>query len=146
MIFDSTYEAYKWFRRYEIYTDADFDFNTEGYWLQTQDKLNMKMGDWFLFRHVKDGSLISRPILGLFVGHTIWDQALVIEYVEQKRAWGWSHEVITNKELNYSMHINQLDQEVDHVQFWTDDIKVLGHWKSKPTRAELRAALEKMRK
>lgn len=85
---------------------------------------------------------ISRPILAIFTNYKIWDQALVINFVQPQRAWMQSHEVITNPEINYSMKAAEIDDEVQAIQFWTDNIKVIAHWKQKPSIKELKQALK----
>lgn len=99
------------------------------YWGDWQRK--PKFGEWMLFKHWRgEDNMISKPILALTLGHTLWDQALVLEYVEEWRGF----------------HINQMkfvpDKEVKHVQLWTDEIIVLGQWEQKPSFSELRKALK----
>lgn len=148
MIFKNKHEARKWFLKYKPLTENVISFCYE------YDSKNWGFGDWILFHHITneqnyDGDscstsnelVISRPILAVFTNFKIWDQALVINFIQPERAWMYSHQVITNPENNYSMHIMSLDDEVEAIQFWTDNIKVLGHWKQKPSIKDLRLAL-----
>lgn len=149
--FDHIYEVKNWFRRYE---PVDFsDPNEEGYWLGCKDKPNM--GDWVLFQHIRQGSYvngayeyeISRPILGLCVGHTIWDQALVLQIVEEERAYVGNQKIklkVYNEDGSLS-HKNSLimsyENQIEFFEFWSDDIRLLGKWKVKPNWKELKKVL-----
>jgi len=110
------------------------------YWDKYLEKPTM--GEWLLFKHVmrdENSESISRPILGLVVGHTFWDMALVLEYVTEWRAWECNSKVLnTNVDSYYPIVDN--DKTVKHIQFWTDNIIVIGHWEYKPKFKELRAA------
>jgi|GEM_PF-6158626 len=64
-----------------------------------------------------------------------------MEFIENKRAWTFSHKVITNPERDIKMHICCLDDEIENIVFWDDNIYVLGHWKNRPTISELKIAL-----
>ena len=97
------------------------------YWTEYLKKPTM--GEWLLFKHVKrdeNTSTISKPILGLVVGHSIWDMALVLEYVTEWRAWEHNTEVLNpNVKCHYPIASN--DKTVKHIQLWTDNIIVIGH-------------------
>jgi hypothetical protein len=136
MVFNKLYEARDWFLNY-----TEFEKPVINFWYDYDFK-DWKFGDYILFQHIKDGKLISRPILAIFTSFTVWDQALVINFIQNKRAWTWSHEVITNPENNYKMNICMLDDEIENIQFWTDNIHVLGHWKNRPTLSELKSSLQ----
>jgi hypothetical protein len=146
MIFENIYEARNWFLKYSPISEEEDD-KIPFFWHNLSDH-KWEFGDWILIQHIiekehgKDRE-ISRPILAIFTNFKIWDQALVINFVQPQRAWMLSHEVITNKELRYSMYISSLDDEVESIQFWTDNINVLGHWKNKPSIGEIKKALNK---
>lgn len=130
MKFKNKREAVTFFRDYKSFKGVFPDYWSNGRFSQ--------MGEWLLFKHIKHtdkGYNISRPILALVVGHTIWDQALVIEFVEEWRAFHFN---------NYigDYYIMEEDKDVDHIQFWTDDIEVMGSWKHKPTFRELKKAMK----
>lgn len=146
MIFKTLREARDWFLKYKPLTEEVISF------CYKHDHTDWEFGDWILFQHIThneeqtgdfDKQLISRPILAIFTNFKIWDQALVINYVQPQRAWMRSHEVYNSPESKYTSYICELDDEVEAIQFWTDDIKVLGHWKHKPTIAQLKLALKK---
>lgn len=106
----------------------------------------MKFGDWIIFQHItykENVATISRPILGIFVDYTIWDQALVVNFIESPRAWTAFNKVVTNKELNISMLIAVVDPEVESIPLWNENIKVLGFWKTKPTYQQLKKSIKK---
>lgn len=136
MVFKNIHEARNWFLNYLPLEDKVPEF-----WTQYDHK-SWKFGDYILFQHIKDGKTISRPIYGIFTNFTVWDQALVMGFIQNRRAWT-SHEIITNAERNISYPICCLDDEVEQIQFWTDNIKVLGHWKYKPSISELKSGLYK---
>lgn len=137
-------EVYDKFAKYEPLSDVD-KINSKSYWYEYEPL--PVMGEWILFKHVKTiypkgveyESLISKPILGLVVGHTVWDQALVLEYVTEWRGFEVNSEVFTG---GYYDSIALGDKKVKHIQFWTDNIIVLGHWKTKPTFFELRQSFK----
>jgi hypothetical protein len=140
MIFKKLREAREHFRRY-----IPVDKSTSGRWFYRSQLLipmGLNFGDWILFQHIVNGLTVSCPIYGIFTGWKIWDQALVINFVEKERAWMNNNEVVTNEDINYTMHINHLDDEVQAIQFWTDDIVLLGHWKDKPAINQLKQALK----
>lgn len=142
MEFQTIQEAEKIFNPYLplIKTDSKKEIS---YWDEYDPK--PKMGEWLLFKHIKienDTLVVSRPILGLVVGHTIWDMALVLEYVTEWRAWEHWCQIYNPKATEY-YSISCENKKVKHIQFWTDNIIVIGHWQHKPSFRELRAALKK---
>ena len=136
MVFEKLYVARNWFLNY-----TEFEKPVINFWYD-YDSHGWKFGDYVLFQHIKDGKSISRPILGIFTSFTVWDQALVMNFIQNKRAWTFSHELITNPEHGYKMAIGFLDDEIECIQFWTDNINVLGYWKRKPTLTELKTAIK----
>lgn len=138
MVFKNLYEAKKWFRNYVQLENPGL---ISDFWTNYNHK-DWKFGDYILFQHIHDGKLISRPIYAIFIDFTIWDQAPVLSLVENKRAWTFSHEVVTNAEYDIKMHICCLDSEIENIVFWDDNIYILGHWKNRPTINELRTSLE----
>lgn len=96
---------------------------------------NWKFGDWILIQHVKPAKesdtkyQISEPIFALFVGFTVWDQALVINYI---------------RPLNDAQVFDH-DPEVEHIPLWHENCIVLDHWHEKPTISELRMGLRNKR-
>jgi hypothetical protein len=135
MIFNKIHEARDWFLNYKkIENNKSLFFWTE------YDFKDWKFGDYILFQHIKDDNLVSRPIFAIFISFTVWDQALVINYIQPKRAWMYWHEVITNPDPKsyYSMPIGHMDDEIENIQFWTDNIHVMNHWKSRPSITQLR--------
>jgi hypothetical protein len=134
MIFQEKYEAKRWFRKYTPYEGKVKDEIPDG----------IKFGDFVLFRHINGtDKLISRPILGVFVGFSVWDMSLVFQFVEKLRAWEYHHKVITNRELGISLHLASMDREVEYVPLWHDGIKVIQKWGNKPTISQLKQALYK---
>lgn len=139
MIFNKLYEARNWFLQYK-----PLEEKVPFFWTEYNHK-PWEFGDYIFFQHIKvenKAQVISRPILAIFTGFKIWDQALVINFVQKTRAWMYSHEVVTNPDINYTMTIAYLDDEVESIQFWTDNIKILGYWKNRPTFSELKQSLK----
>lgn len=147
MRFDNIEEAREWFRKYTPISEEE-DRKIPFFWDDLPEH-KWKFGDWILIQHIQPSEygskdrVISRPILAIFTNFKIWDQALVINFVQPRRAWEYAHEVITNPEIGYSMPIGTLDDEIEAIQFWTDNIKVLGHWESKPSIGQLKEAMIK---
>lgn len=141
MNFRNIYEAKEWFLKYIPLKNKAINFCYD----YPETKYKWKFGDWILIQHIQHSTnnemVISRPILAIFTGYTIWDQAWVINFVQQKRAWMNSHQVKTNPELEYYWFVSGLDYEVETIQFWTDNMHVIAHWKHKPTISELKHAL-----
>jgi hypothetical protein len=106
----------------------------------------LKFGDRILFRHIKpEGgnrrrSVISRPIIAIFLGISAWDMATVINFVQPRRAWITNCKIGDNEENATPERLD--DYEAEQIQFWTDNVILLGHWKTKPTFGELRKALK----
>ena len=119
----------------------------EGWWLYrdlgNKSLRNWRMGDFLLFQHIK-GKEISRPIYGCIAGFNLWDQALVLHFIESARAIHRStkNEILVNLERNYYCSWDELDPETEPIQFWTDEIKVWGHWSQRPSISELKKAYE----
>ena len=94
-----------------------------------------KVGDWILIQHVKPSvefaptHIISDPFLALFVGFSVWDQALVINYVRPV----------------HPMKVFDDDPEVEHIPLWSENALVLGHWHTQPTISELKVGLRNKR-
>ena len=91
-------------------------------------------GDWILFHHIdgREGRLfgadeyrISDPILAVFVGFSVWDQALVLNYVEPVP----------------EMLLFTEDPKVENIALWADNVFVRGHWRTKPSFRQLKGAL-----
>lgn len=138
MIYEKICEAKKAFRKYGPYLETDrvewFSYSAKAH--------EIKMGDFILFQHITDKT-ISRPILALFVGYSMWDMALVMNYVEVPRAYYYSDKYKIDDHFGDGEYIGHLDPEIETIQFWTDNIKILGHYKSKPTFKELKLTLTK---
>lgn len=135
-VFNKLYEARNWFRDYKP-SDEKVP------WFSYRSDLTYHFGDWVLFQHIKysnNQTVMSRPIFGICVGFTVWDQALVLEFVENTRAWE-SFSFLSG-EFDSEEPISHKDREIQHFQFWTENIKPLGIWKSRPTITELREALK----
>jgi hypothetical protein len=136
--FNNRYEAIKEFRNYQPINEEVVDFWTKYNWGK------WKMGDWVLIQYINcREKQISRPIYGMFVDFTIWDQALVVHIIEKQRAMRWHTNILTNPELDITMRLGELDPEVEAFELWTGNIKVLGHWKTKPTISQLKESLKK---
>lgn len=143
MRFVKQYEAIAWFRQYTPYEYSPLhtgEYSGKG----------VEFGDWILFQHIrsKDTSPhsyeISRPILGICMGFSVWDMALTLNIVEQPRMWICHHEVLTNPDPKYMIYqkIAWLDPEVESFPIWSDDIHEIAHWKGKPTKTQLKEALK----
>lgn len=104
---------------------------------------DLKIGNFILFQHIYENK-ISRPILALFIGWSYWDMALVMSFVEVPRAYYYSdkYQVSINKDLDLAEYIGHMDPEVETIQFWTDNIKLLGHFEIKPKFRELKICLK----
>jgi len=135
MKFDNRHDARKWFldfkpcnREYKEFIDFENG--------------KLEFGDWILFRITNHEYEESRPILAIFVEYNVWDMALVLNYIEKPRAWEYSHEVITNKEINYSCKVACLDRETQQQPVWMNqNIIPMGNWKVKPTISQLKEAI-----
>ncbi len=143
MVFANVQKAREWF--------LDYKPLTEVVPMMYKDNIDFKpiIGDWFLFRHIKPidswsgPEVISRPILAIFIDWDVWDQALVIRYQQGRRAWESSQQYETEHDgKKYQWKMFHQTLEVEDIQFWTDDIQILGHWKRKPTITLLKNALK----
>ena len=137
--FNSINEARKWFRSYK-------EISEKIPWFLEETDEKLKFGNWVLFQHIifsNKKAYISRPILGIFVGYSIWDQAIVFNIIEQRRAWEFFVKILSNKELNIYMYPMEFDPEVQSFETWTSNIKILEYWNSKPTKNQLKSVLLK---
>jgi|GEM_PF-6009105 len=144
MIFKTIEEAKEHFYTYSEIPEGKYNPNKEWYTYHYDPK--PEMGDWLLFQHIK-GKTISRPIFALCCGHTVWDQALVLEYVEPWRTWFSNLYIGDPEDLDEDGDPNSADwfisyiyKECKQIQFWTENIRVLGFWKTKPKFRQLREA------
>jgi len=143
MNFGNIYEAKRWFLDYKE-LDKQTGDSIINFWYNYDFK-DWKFGDYILFQHVEDGRKIGRPQYAIFTSFTVWDQSLVMQFVQNKRAWMNSTTISSNRKGFIESHvisICMLDDEVEKIQFWTDNIHVLGHWKFKPSASELKSALK----
>jgi len=131
-IFDKRYKAVEEFRQYKPYDGGTISFWTEYNWK------DWKMGDWVLIQYIKGGEEISRPIYGLFIDFSVWDMALVVNIVESKRAYTQNYGIGVEDSDGFALAWE--DPEVESFELWTGNIRVLGHWKTKPSIKELKLA------
>lgn len=103
------------------------------YFTYDYDHSKWKFGDKILIQHVTYEEdinpkqyKISHPIYALFVGFSIWDQALVINYVRQV----------------HRAEIDELDPKVEQIALWSDNVLVLGHWNYTPSLSEFKVAMK----
>lgn len=138
--FESVEKAREWARQYR-----PIDVNPEWY-IYIKDKQLLAFGDWILFQHIKyerksdteHQAFASRPLFGLFTNWTLWDMALVLNFVEKPRAY--MHHCTTEKDEKWVMPIYTNDDDVQTFQQWTENIHMLGIWKNKPSITELKTA------
>ena len=141
MTFKNIWEAREWFLDYQPFDDKDIPFFTYDY-----NYKDWQFGDYFLFRHINMNHKVitrSRPILGLFLDFTYWDMAMVVNYVEKRRAWTYHHNYQTTgtDEKVYDWKIASADYETNQQSLWHDNIQIIGYWKRKPNIGELKSAL-----
>lgn len=137
MKFNSLHEAFSHYRRYEPWLLPAPD-------LMGDSQHRPEFGDWLLMRHYRGGDkMMSSPILGIFCGWSVCDQALVLNLVESPRAWMWKAQVLTNPSLGIYLSVCAAqDVHVSDFVFWHDDAIILGHWRHRPSFREIRAVLQ----
>lgn len=135
MIKKELHELYQEFRfaKNESVTEPRHTF------LGTKAYMELKFGDWFLFRHVEPAEYDaekskyryrqSRPILAIFAGYGVCDMALVVNFIAAPRAVSW---------LQLWDDIPLVEQIYD----WDDTLIPLGIWKQRPTYKQLREVLK----
>lgn len=130
--FNTEYEAQEHFHQFTPYTGE----------IEKNHDTHLEFGDWILLRRIlydydtKTYS-ISRPILGLFVGYSVIDMALAINYVEKPRAW-MSHCMIG---VQYGIMYRDLMLNVTEYETWHNSWALIARWDRKPTISELKSAL-----
>lgn len=140
MTFDTIYKANEWFLNYKpLIKDVDY--------FCSSDKAfkNWKFGDYILLQHIisiNKQPHISRPMYGIFTSFTVWDQAIVLQFIQNKRAWMYSHKILGSKP-DIQTYISSFDDDITAIEFWTGNINLLGHWKKKPSISELKLSLSK---
>jgi hypothetical protein len=107
----------------------------------TESAIGWRFGDYFLFQHINENKEIGRPRLGIFVKWNICDQALAMLFIENDRAWMSNTEIVTNKDLNIKLPMNNLESNFHEIIFWYENIHLLGHWNRKPTISQLKESL-----
>ena len=143
MTFNSIYEAKKWFLDYKE-LDSQTKNSIINFWYNYDFK-DWRFGDYILFQHIENGQVIGRPQYAIFTSFTVWDQSLVMQFIQNKRAWMNFANISSNQSGFIESHVTPLiciDDEVEKIQFWTDNIHVLGHWKYKPNLSELKSAFK----
>jgi hypothetical protein len=142
MKFDKRYEGVRHFRNYQPLPDGftEMTVNKLVYSNRGKEVRNFKFGDYVLFRHI-DGNLISRPIYGIFIKWTVWDMAMVFNFIEKERAYLNNYYYISNPDTNYEMCLALCDPEIESLPLWDDDIWILGSWNVKPSLSELKSTL-----
>ena len=140
MVFDYYHQGFDYFRKYEEIKPIH---NVQNDTIGGNFKSELKFGDWVLFRIINNhNNKISRPIYGIFTGYNIADQALVFNFIEKRRAWqNYHHYKSTISNTEYTCDYSFDDPRVDSVIIWNDDVKILSHWKNKPSLSDLKCAL-----
>ncbi len=137
MKFNNIKDMYAHYFAYEPYL---YEYDEKNTYLNLVDK--PVMGDWLLFKHIiPEKNQISKPILALIIGHTFWDMALVLEYVTETRAFEYNSQIYNEITDQYRFYFEYSGKEIQYIQFWTDDIEILGHWKNKPSFKEIKFSL-----
>lgn len=147
--FKNVAEMREWARQYK-----PIDVNPEWY-IYIKDKQLLEFGDWILFQHImyerksdkEHQAFASRPLFGLFVTWTVWDQALVLNFIEKNRAYMLHCAV--NKEITHPEYADIFpfgceDPTIETFQQWTENVHMLGVWKQKPSISDLRIAYKNM--
>jgi len=103
-------------------------------------KLNF--GDYILFQKYdediydckEDKFKVSKPILAIYLGCFVADQALGFNYVR----WNNDQHIvrITNEHVTNYPTCKEVEKIESHIE-WRDYIDILGHWTNKPTWKEI---------
>ena len=133
MKFESALQAKDYFFKYRQFPEG---YSALLYYrdLGKPEGMVFNMGEWALIRHVwRHGKReeLSDLMLILVVGHTVWDQAIVLEFVQDWRRWQYKAEVL-HESGDFYLSLAEGDRQVEHIQFWTDDVAVLGRWDKRP--------------
>lgn len=106
------------------------------------DEDNLEFGDYLLFqKYERDKYIdnhytykISKPIIAIYLGSFIADQAIGFNYVR------WNNdrhsELISNEYVKNYRVCTEVKGIESHIE-WDDEIDILGHWKNKPKWKEI---------
>jgi hypothetical protein len=109
------------------------------------DESNLEFGDYILFQEytqdkhdgVQYHYKVSKPILAIYLGYFIADQAIGFNYVR------WNNErhtvYVTNEHVMRYPVCKEVSGIEQHIE-WSDYIDILGHWKKKPNWKEIISA------
>lgn len=95
---------------------------------------DVKQGEFFLFQKLStrtDNNGMSRPVLAMCVEFDVYDQAVVIRYIEFPRTW-------EDKRLGH-----RRTSVISETVLWNTAIYVFGKWVGKPNWKEILAAYRK---
>lgn len=117
----------------------DLDFYTSKY--RNNKSNSMEVGQHFIFQKIIDNRM-SIPIIATFVGYSICDQALEINYIIPKRLWEYnkSESIIEEFKIFYLNIAEKL--KVESIIEWNDYICIFGIWDKKPTWKEMKLAMK----
>lgn len=108
---------------------------------------DLKFGDFILFQEYTqkgdDMFDISCPILAIYLGSFVADQAIgfnYVKYINEDRVVYITNEHVTNYPVQ-----KEVDKIDSHIE-WSDFIDILGHWKHKPNWKEIIYAYRKYNK
>lgn len=103
------------------------------------------MGQYFLHEYVefKDGKLfLHYPKLSIYVNCLIYDQALVIEYINYRRKWEWNF-TYDQEDSPYKPYLAESNTIIDECILWDDQLLIYDVWDSKPNWSQLKASYSK---
>ena len=103
-----------------------------------------KFGDYLLFQEYKYDShiklwAVSKPILAIYLGAWICDQAIAFHYIQHINENHWFVDV---DGYNQPKEVGKVE---DHIE-WYDYVDILGHWEKRPTWKEIIISYRKQNK
>lgn len=105
----------------------------------------LEFGDYILFQEYifeNNKYRISKPILAIFLGYFVADQAIGFNYVK------WcndKHKVCIKNKIGYCFSNEQVEKIDFHIE-WINYVDILEHWKNKPNWKNILLAYRKQNK
>ncbi len=119
--------------------DNELDFYDSPYRKDIID--NLVVGQHFLFQLGNENGM-SIPVIATFVGHTICDQALEINYIIPSRTWELNKSLSIAKDFDIYTLYKSNTVEVESVIEWSDCVYVFGVWDKFPSWQEIKPAMK----
>jgi hypothetical protein len=138
------YREYKKVDNYCKGSNTFFNFSDKGFLLDS-----IIIGSFVLIQiylhhsNWRESALLSKPLLCIYLGRTVWQQSIVAKLFEIPRRYHYENCVdLQDESLN--SHLFYSKEKIAYIPEWYgDDVVLLEQWQSKPSFKELLNACRK---